>query len=90
MMNKQNRTRHTEIEYPSSNAMEQAALLKAHCAMARWRSDQIAMGNFSDGSSAREEWYAALEQRLYEWIGQGGLAQDGEVRAVEVRRVPCS
>ncbi|HEY1042241.1 MAG TPA: hypothetical protein VGE60_00100 [Telluria sp.] len=75
MMNKQNHTSHTEIEYYSINAMEQAALLKARCAMARWRCCDHIAGDRGSGS-ARGEWYAALEQRLYSWIGHGGLDRD--------------
>lgn len=81
-MNTQIQTSHTEIEYPSTNAMEQAALLKARCAVARWRcSDQLLIGEAEADSSARAEWYAELEQRMYQWIANGGLARDAEGRA---------
>lgn len=73
-MNTTKDTSRAEIEYCSINAMEQAALLKARCAMARWRcSDQLTASGDDGCRSAREEWYAALEQRLYEWIAHGGL-----------------
>jgi hypothetical protein len=82
MMNTQIQTSHTEIEYPSANAMEQAALLKARCAVARWRcSDQLLMRDTDAASSARSEWYAALEQRMHLWIANGGLARDAGGRA---------
>lgn len=75
MMNTPNQTSHTEIEYPTSNAMEQAALLKARCAVARWRCcDHLHLGADAGSRSEREQWYAALEARMYEWIGSGGLA----------------
>ena len=79
MMNTHKPTGHTEIDYPSSNAMEQAALLQARCALARWRCcDLLYTADDGGVGSAREEWYAALEQRMIEWIARGGLAQDGE------------
>ncbi|HEU4851836.1 MAG TPA: hypothetical protein VFT37_06750 [Telluria sp.] len=78
-MNTHNEQSHTEIEFVSTNAMEQAALLKARAAMARWRSaDQLAAPADSQESGVREVWYAALGERLYEWISLGGLSQDGE------------
>lgn len=84
MMNTPNQTSHTEIDYPTSNAMEQAALLKAKCAVARWRCcDQLYMGADPESRDAREAWYAALEQRMYEWIGNGGLARDAGDRRME-------
>ena len=77
MMNTPNQTSHTEIEHQASNAMEQAALLKTRCAVARWRyCDPLYTGTEPGGRNARQQWYAALEERMYEWIGAGGMAKE--------------
>lgn len=89
-MNTQIQTSHTEIEHPSSNAMEQAALLKARCAVARWRcSDQLVAVEGEEQISAQGEWYAELEHRLYEWIGSGGMAREAEERAPVASEKSC-
>lgn len=85
MMNTQHQTSHTEmdLEDPSTNAMEQAALLRARCALARWRCSDQLVGSAGEAQcdGARAEWYAALEHRLHEWIAGGGLAQEPAVPA---------
>ena len=80
VMNTHNEQSHTEIEFVSTNAMEQAALLKARAAMARWRiADHLpAPAGEEQEASVREMWFATLGERLYEWISLGGLSREAE------------
>lgn len=70
----------SRTEYPSSNAMEQAALLRARSAIARWRCTDPVEAALSGSmqqqyQDARVRWYTQLEEGLHTWISQGGFAQ---------------
>lgn len=78
MMN--NNEENSRTDNHSLNAMEQAALLRARSAIARWRCCDP-MEAALDGKmkqtyqDARVRWYHELERGLHAWIADGGLAQ---------------
>lgn len=70
----------SRTEYPSANAMEQAALLRARSAIARWRCTDpveaaLAGTMQHQYQDARVRWYTQFEDGLHDWITRGGLAQ---------------
>lgn len=75
-MNKQIKSSHTENALHCNNGMEQAALVRARVAVARLRRLEGLVPPSGRGRSAKERWYAALENDLCGWIERGGFAQE--------------
>jgi hypothetical protein len=76
MMNKHIRVSRTENGSFCNVGMEQAALLKARIAIARIRQLEEVILSEGRAHSAKECWFAALEDGLCDWIARGGFAQE--------------